>query len=126
MKDMFGEGSKVLWKDRKRWCGLPLSFTRYYLVENEDSWIKLYSSIGFLSISGEEVNLYRIYDISVRTTLSNRIFGTGTLILHCSSNSTDEVHLIRIKNPYKVRAMLTELIEQERAKRGNRISEFTY
>lgn len=125
MKDQFGEGSKILWHDRKRWCGMPLSFTRYYLVENED-WLKLYSSIGFLSIRGEEVNLYRVYDISVRATLSNRIFGTGTLILHCSSNSSEEVHLIRIKNPYKVRAMLSELIEQERAKRGNRISEFTY
>ncbi len=125
MKDQFGEGSKILWHDRKRWCGMPLSFTRYYLVENED-WLKLYSSIGFLSIRGEEVNLYRVYDISIRATLSNRIFGTGTLILHCSSNSSDEVHLIRIKNPYKVRAMLSELIEQERAKRGNRISEFTY
>ena len=125
MKNQFGEGSKILWHDRKRWCGMPLSFTRYYLVESED-WLKLYSSIGFLSIRGEEVNLYRVYDISVRATLSNRIFGTGTLILHCSSNSSDEVYLIRIKNPYKVRAMLSELIEQERAKRGNRISEFTY
>lgn len=125
MKDQFGEGSKILWHDRKRWCGMPLSFTRYYLVESED-WLKLYSSIGFLSIRGEEVNLYRVYDISVRATLSNRIFGTGTLILHCSSNSSEEVYLIRIKNPYKVRAMLSELIEQERAKRGNRISEFTY
>ncbi len=125
MKDQFGEGSKILWHDRKRWCGMPLSFTRYYLVESED-WLKLYSSIGFLSIRGEEVNLYRVYDISVRATLSNRIFGTGTLILHCSANSAEEVFLIRIKNPYKVRAMLSELIEQERAKRGNRISEFTY
>ena len=125
MKDQFGEGTKILWHDRKRWCGMPLSFTRYYLVESED-WLKLYSSIGFLSIRGEEVNLYRVYDISVRATLSNRIFGTGTLILHCSSNSSDEVYLIRIKNPYKVRAMLSELIEQERAKRGNSISEFTY
>lgn len=125
MKDQFGEGSKILWHDRKRWCGMPLSFTRYYLVESED-WLKLYSSIGFLSIRGEEVNLYRVYDISVRATLSNRIFRTGTLILHCSSNSSDEVYLIRIKNPYKVRAMLSELIEQERAKRGNSISEFTY
>ena len=125
MKDQFGEGSKILWHDRKRWCGMPLSFTRYDLVESED-WLKLYSSIGFLSIRGEEVNLYRVYDISVRATLSNRIFGTGTLILHCSSNSSDEVYLIRIKNPYKVRAMLSELIEQERAKRGNSISEFTY
>ena len=121
----FDKNCEIICHDRKRYFGLPISFTRYYLVESED-WLKLYSSIGFLSIRGEEVNLYRVYDISVRATLSNRIFGTGTLILHCSSNSSEEIHLIRIKNPYKVRAMLSELIEQERAKRGNRISEFTY
>lgn len=122
----FGEGTKILWKDKKRWCGLPWSFTYYYLVEKEGSWIKLFSSTGFLSVSGEEVNVYRIYDISIRQSLTNRIFGTGTLILHCQANSTDQVVLTRIKNPYKVRAMLQEIIERERAKRGTRLTEFTY
>lgn len=126
MKKQFGENTKILWHDRKRWCGLPWSFTRYYLVEKENNWLKLFSSIGFLSIRGEEVNLYRIYDISIQTTLSNRMFGTGTLVLHCSSNSAETVYLIRVKDPYKVRSMLQELIEQERSKRGNKISEFTY
>ena len=126
MKKQFGEGTKILWQDKKRWCGLPWSFTRYYIVEKEDNWVKLFSSIGFLSIQSEEVNIYRIYDISVETTLSNRIFGTGSLVLHVSSNSTDEVHLIRVKHPYKVRALLQDIIERERNKRGNHIGEFTY
>ena len=126
MKKQFGEGTKILWHDRKRWCGLPWSFTRYYIVEKEGNWVKLFSSIGFLSIQSEEVNIYRIYDISVETTLSNRIFGTGTLVLHANANSTDEIYLIRVKHPYKVRAILQDLIEKERSKRGNRISEFTY
>lgn len=124
--DDFGEGTKIIWKDKKRWCGLPLSFTYYYLVRKEGSWLKLFTSTGLLSVSAEEVNVYRIYDISVRQSLSNRMFGTGTLILHCQTNSTDQVVLTRIKNPYKVRAMLQELIEEERAKRGTRISEFTF
>ncbi len=125
MEKQFGENTKILWHDRKRWCGLPWSFTRYFLVEKEGSWLKLFSSIGFLSIQQEEINLYRIYDISVEATFTNRMFGTGTLILYCNVNSTDKVYLIRVKDPYRVRAMISELIEKERAKKGYRIAEFT-
>ena len=126
MADNFGEGAKILWKDRKRWCGLPWSFTRYYLVENKGGWLKLFSSIGFLSTYVEELNLYRITDISVVQTLSNKIWGTGTIVLHCDVDSSEEVKLIRVNNPLKVRAMLADLIEQERVKKGHRISEFSY
>ena len=121
----FGSGTKILWKDRKRWCGLPWSFTRYYLVEKEGSWLKLFSSVGLFSTYSEEVNLYRIYDVSVVQTLSNKIWGTGTIVLYCNVNSTEKVYLVRVKDPYKVRAMLAELIEVERAKKGYRIAEFT-
>ena len=122
--NQFGANTKILWKDRKRWCGLPWSFTRYYLVEKEGSWLKLFTSIGLFSTVGEEINLYRIYDISVSQTLSNKIWGTGTVILHCNMNNQDTVYLVRVKDPYKVRAMLSELIEIERSKKGYRIAEF--
>ena len=125
-EEYFGKDTKIIWQDKKRWCGLPWSFTRYYLVEKKGSWLKLFSFVGFLNVRSEELNLYRVYDMSVQTTISNRMFGTGTIVLHCSSNSETVVNLTRIKDPYKVRAMLQELIESERLKRGNRISEFTY
>ena len=126
MADHFGDGANILWKDRKRWCGLPWSFTRYYLVEKPGNSLKLFTSIGLLSTYVEEVNLYRITDISVVRTLTNKIWGTGTIVLHCDIDSSDEVRLIRINQPLKVRAMLAELIEQERVKKGHRISEFSY
>lgn len=124
-KENFGKDVKVLWHDRKRWCGLPLSFTRYYLVENEGQWMKLFTSVGFLSVFQEEANLYRIYDISVVATLTNRMFGTGTIVLHCNIDNMPEIKLVRIKNPYEVRNMLASLIEKERGKKGYRIGEFT-
>ena len=126
MADHFGDGANILWKDRKRWCGLPWSFTRYYLVEKPGNSLKLFTSIGLLSTYVEEVNLYRITDISVVQTLTNKIWGTGTIVLHCDIDSSEEVRLIRINQPLKVRAMLAELIEQERVKKGHRISEFSY
>ena len=125
MDNKFGIGTKILWKDRKRWCGLPWSFTRYYLVEKPGAWLKLYSSIGLFATSGEELNIYRITDISLYQSLTNKIWGTGTIVLHTNVDNQSEIYIRRVKEPYKVRAMLAELVEVERAKKGYRIAEFT-
>ena len=53
-----------LWKDRKRYFGMPLSFTRYALSED-----RLFLSVGFFSVRDEEILLYRVRDISVKRTL---------------------------------------------------------
>ena len=63
-----------VWKDRKRYLGLPLSFTRYKLSED-----RLFLSVGFLSIQDDEVLLYRVRDITTSRTLWQRLFGVGTV-----------------------------------------------
>ena len=65
---------EYLWKDRKRYLGMPLSFTRYALSED-----RLFLSVGFFSIKDEEVLLYRIRDINTSRTLWQRLFGVGTI-----------------------------------------------
>ena len=65
----------VLWTDRKRVLGLPLSFTRYSLTAN-----KLVLNTGFMSLHEEEVRLYRVRDISLTRTLGERLFGVGTVL----------------------------------------------
>ena len=49
---------EYLWKDRKRYFGMPISFTRYSLSED-----RLFLSVGFLSIRDDEILLYRVRDI---------------------------------------------------------------
>lgn len=120
----FGMNTKILWNDRKRWCGMPLSFTRYYLVEQQGGWMKLFTSIGLLSTAEEEVNLFRIFDISVYQSLVDKMFGVGTITLHCNDESHSKIYLTKIKNPFQIRNMLAELIESERAKKGYRLGEF--
>ena len=34
------------WHDRKRWCGLPLSFTRYSIVEKPGKWLLPVKTVG--------------------------------------------------------------------------------
>jgi len=66
---------EIIWKDRKRSIlGLPLSFTKYILLED-----KLLIETGFLNIKQEEIRLYRITDITLVKPFSQRIFKLGTI-----------------------------------------------
>ena len=40
---------EYVWKDRKRYLGMPLSFTRYAMSED-----RLFTSVGFLNIRDDE------------------------------------------------------------------------
>ncbi len=120
----FGEGTKIIWKDRKRWCGLPLSFTRYYIVEKEDAWLKLFSSVGLFSNEDNEVNFFRIFDISLYQSFFDKIFGVGSITLYVNDESTEKIIIKKVKNPYKVRNLIASLVEEERQKHGFRLTEF--
>lgn len=103
----------TIWRDRKRtFFGLPWSFTRYTLTGE-----KLIVDVGFLRRREDEVRLYRIMDITLKRSLSQRIFGIGTI--HCCSadKTTPEFDLKNIKNPVDVKNLLSDLIEEERAKK---------
>lgn len=102
---------QIIWKDRKRFLGLPLSFTRYYIKNN-----RLFTSNGFLSMKEDEVLLYRILDFKLEKTLVNRLFGVGTITLYTRDESDRELKLVRIKKPKEVRDMLSTLVEEARGK----------
>lgn len=102
-----------LWKDRKRPIfGLPLSFTKYKLTEE-----KLLINTGFLSINEEEIQLYRIMDVTLRCSFIQRIFKVGTI--HCCSGdkTTPEFDIKDVKNPSAVKELLSKNIEIQRDKK---------
>lgn len=120
----FGQGNKLLWKDRKRWAGLPLSFTRYFLIEKPDQWVKFFSSTGLFSTVDEELYVFRIFDITVEQTFFNKIFNEGTIILHVNDESAEKVYIKRVLNPFKVKALIADYVEYERNRRGFKLAEF--
>ena len=123
MKNKFGENSQIIWTDKKRILGMPISFTRYSLVTNSSEWTKIFVKSGILSTTIEEVNLYRVYDIKITQSLWQKMFGVGTITLFSNDVTSPLTELINIKNPYKVRNMLAEKIEQSRDEKGVRIGE---
>lgn len=120
----YGQGAELIWSDRKRFLGLPLSFTRYRLVRKPGSWVKVFVDTGFISSSLDEINVYRICDIGFKQSLLGRMFNYGTVILYSSDASKPTLHLVSIKDPHRVRDMFSSLAEEQRRLNNIKVTEF--
>ena len=114
------KGDKYLWRDRKRYLGMPLSFTRYAMSED-----RLFLSVGFLNIKDEEILLYRVRDISSTRSLGQRLFGVGTITIASSDKTMPTLVLKNIKNPLEVKELLQTQVEEIKMRRRVRIGEIT-
>ena len=112
------KGLELIWKDRKRYMGMPLSFTNYGLSED-----RLFLSVGFLNIKDEELLLYRIRDISVKRSLGQRLFGVGTVVVNSSDKSSPVLELKNVKDPLVVKELLHQQVEEMKDRRRVRYSE---
>ena len=109
---------EYLWKDRKRYFGLPLSFTRYALSED-----RLFISVGLLNIKDDEVLLYRVRDIDTERNLFQRLFGVGTVTVMSSDKSMPNLVLKNIKDPVMVKELIHKQVEEMKIKRRVRVGE---
>ena len=109
---------EYIWKDRKRFLGMPLSFTRYALSED-----RLFLSVGFLSIKDDELLLYRVRDIASRRTLWQRLFGVGTITVTSSDKTTPTLVLKNIKKPLQVKELIHDQVEEMKLRRRVRVGE---
>lgn len=107
-----------LWKDRKRFLGMPLSMTRYGMSED-----RLFLSVGFLNVQDDETLLYRVRDIETKRSLWQRLFGVGTVTVSSSDKTTPVVVLKNIKDPIGVKEMLHKQIEEQKILRKVRVGE---
>ena len=99
----------ILWSDKKRILGLPISFTKYELDEE-----RLYIKTGFLTRREDEVRLYRIMDVTLIQTLGQRIFGVGSIHCCSSDSSMKEFDIVSVKTPRHVKEILSQHVEEER------------
>lgn len=107
------EEKEILWADRKRILGMPISFTRYSMDEE-----RLYLKKGLLSTELNEILLYRILDVKSSQTLWQKLFGVGTLTLFSADQSHRQLDLKNIKSPGKLHRYLSDIIERNRQSKG--------
>ena len=118
-KKLMVEREEVLWKDRRRYLGMPISFTRYELTEE-----RLMLRKGFFKTETEEILIYRIMDIRLVRTLGQKIFGVGTVTLISTDKTTPTFALKNIKHADDVRLFISKLIEKQRVAKGISRNEF--
>ena len=109
---------QYLWKDKKRYFGMPISFTRYCLSED-----RLFQSVGFLNIRDEEILLYRIRDIATQRSLWQRLFGVGTVTVVSSDKTMPSLVLQNVKDPVMVKEIIHKQVEEMKIQRRVRFGE---
>lgn len=109
---------EYIWKDRKRYLGMPLSFTRYAMSED-----RLFTSVGFLNIKDDEILLYRVRDIDTSRSVWQRIFGVGTVTVMSSDKTMPTLVLKNIKDPVGVKELIHSQVEEIKLKRRVRVGE---
>ena len=109
---------QYLWKDRKRYLGLPISFTRYRLSED-----RIFCETGFFNLKEEEVLLYRVRDLELTRSLGQRIFGVGTVCVHSSDKTRPHLDLKNVKDPKMVKELIFQNVEAAKEARRMRSME---
>ena len=112
-KKIVVEKEDILWKDRKRHFGLPVSFTSYEAYRD-----KIVVRRGFFKTETDEIMIYRIMDIRLVRTLGQKLFGVGTVTLISTDKSIPKLELKNIKRSDGARRFLSKLIDQQRTERG--------
>ncbi|HAW15836.1 MAG TPA: hypothetical protein DCW41_03930 [Clostridiales bacterium] len=105
----YEENEPIIWKDRKRILGMPISFTRYSFDHN-----KFYTKVGLFNLSDDSLLLYRVLDIKLTRSFWQRIFGVGTVTLVSADQSTPNLVVKNIKDSERVRNVLSKIVEDER------------
>lgn len=105
-----------VWTDKKRTLfGLPLSFTRYYLTPT-----KFITRTGFINVTEDEIDLYKIIDKSVSRPFFQRLFGCGTIIIHSKDADTPTKEVKSIKSVRQVSNLIDKHMNNMRDRYGIR------
>ncbi len=111
MKKLTRDYGEIVWTGKKCIMGMPISFTRYILTES-----KLITRVGLLSLKEDEIELYRVYDKSMKLPFGQRIVGCGSITLLSKDSDTPTKVLEKIKNPREVKRLIDAAVQAQRDK----------
>ena len=105
---------EIEYSEKKRWVffGLPLTFTRYDVKENI-----ITINSGFLNKVENDCYMYKIQDVTLNSSLFERIFGLGTIVCSTGDITHPRLELQHIKNARAVKDFILEQSEEQRLKR---------
>ena len=105
------EYGEIIWTGKKCILGLPISFTRYILTDT-----KLITKMGLFTIREDEIELYRVYDMSLQLSFGQRIVGCGTIKMLSKDSDTPVKELKSVKHPREAKKLIDEAVRVQRDK----------
>lgn len=105
---------KMQFLERKRWLflGLPFTFTVYTIQEEV-----ITVNTGFLNKEENDCYMYKVQDVTLKTSLFERIFGLGTIVCYTGDTTSPQLVIGHIKNAKAVKQFILEQSEIARRKR---------
>lgn len=99
-------------RKRIKFFGLPFTFTKYSITEE-----KVTITAGFLSITEDDAYMYKIQDVRLTRSLSERIFKLGTITCYTGDTTHPELILVHIKHSSEIKDFIMQSSEEARRKR---------
>lgn len=99
-------------RKRIKFFGLPFTFTKYTINEE-----KITITSGFLNITEDDALMYKIQDVRLIRSLSERIFKIGTIICYTGDTTHPELTLYHIKHSSEIKDFIMTYSEEARRKR---------
>ncbi len=102
------------YSERSRWLlfGLPWTFTKYEIRENDFTIIK-----GFLTVRENDCYMYKISDVEITSTLMQRLAGLSTIVLYTSDVTDRTIVMKNIKHGKEIKDFILQASESARLRR---------
>jgi hypothetical protein len=114
--DMDGEpgGERILWRGRPSKLLSPIkALTQRYKLTNE----RLMIDQGFVGRRTEEIDLYRVKDVSVKQNPLERVGGLGDIRIETSDATAPVTKLHNVSDPDRTKDLIREAARTERQRR---------
>lgn len=105
---------EVKYTERKRilFLGLPWTFTKYTITPGT-----LTVDEGLLKTEENDCYMYKIQDVKLTATLTERMFGLGTVTCYTGDVTNPELKLVHIKHAKEIKNYILKASEAARLKR---------
>lgn len=101
-------------RERKRWLffGLPFTFT-VYSIKAETITV----NTGFLNKEENDCYMYKVQDVTLKSSLFERMFGLGTVVCYTGDTTDSQLLITHVKNAKEIKEYILEQSEIARRKR---------